>query len=168
LRQLVDPACKALSPAVNDPYTAIQAIEHLSVLFAALAARPLGPQVVHDPASATTVGVPARSFAEHLALGVGLIRRFGANEPTVVHALLRLLSTILRTCRDDPDRWTAIQDQAELLVTAAEREAMEPADLAIVYAEANALRQALATRRSAASFRTPTDTERLPATPPPT
>jgi uncharacterized membrane protein len=24
LRQLVDPACKALSPAVNDPYTAIQ------------------------------------------------------------------------------------------------------------------------------------------------
>jgi uncharacterized membrane protein len=34
LRQLVDPACKALSPAVNDPYTAIQAIEHLAVLFA--------------------------------------------------------------------------------------------------------------------------------------
>ena len=32
LRQLVDTACKALSPAVNDPYTAIQAVEHLSVL----------------------------------------------------------------------------------------------------------------------------------------
>ncbi len=130
---------------------AIQAIEHLSVLFAALAARPIGPLVVHDPASPTTVAVPTRSFAEHLALGVGLIRRFGAKEPTVVHALLRLLSTVLRTCRDEPERWTALQHQAELLVTAAEREAKEPADLASVYAEANALRQALATRRSAAS-----------------
>ena len=35
-RQLADPACKALSPAVNDPYTAIQAIDHLSVLFGTL------------------------------------------------------------------------------------------------------------------------------------
>ena len=42
LRQLVDPACKALSPAVNDPYTAVQAVEHLTVLIAALAARPRG------------------------------------------------------------------------------------------------------------------------------
>jgi uncharacterized membrane protein len=37
MRQLCDAACKALSPAINDPYTAIQASEHLSVLFAALA-----------------------------------------------------------------------------------------------------------------------------------
>jgi uncharacterized membrane protein len=44
MRQMIDPACKALSPAVNDPYTAIQAIEHLGVLLAALAARPVGPQ----------------------------------------------------------------------------------------------------------------------------
>jgi hypothetical protein len=37
MRQMCDAACKALSPAINDPYTAIQASEHLSVLFAALA-----------------------------------------------------------------------------------------------------------------------------------
>jgi uncharacterized membrane protein len=30
MRQLVDVACKALSPAVNDPYTAVQAIDHLA------------------------------------------------------------------------------------------------------------------------------------------
>src|SRR5262249_50601389 len=33
IRQLVDVACKALSPAVNDPYTAVQAVDHLSVRF---------------------------------------------------------------------------------------------------------------------------------------
>ena len=43
IRQLVDIACKALSPAVNDPYTAVQAVDHLSVIFCALAVRPLGP-----------------------------------------------------------------------------------------------------------------------------
>ena len=42
IRQLVDMACKALSPAVNDPYTAVQAVDHLSVIFCALAVRPLG------------------------------------------------------------------------------------------------------------------------------
>jgi uncharacterized membrane protein len=71
LRQLVDPACKALSQAVNDPYTAIQAIEHLSVLYAGLAGRPVGPVVVSHAATGTTVAVPARSFAEHLDWGSG-------------------------------------------------------------------------------------------------
>jgi hypothetical protein len=123
LRQLVDPACKALSPAVNDPYTAIQAVERLSVLFAALAARPLGPLgpiVAHDPTAGVTVVVLARSFTEHLALGVGLIRRYGAPEPTVIQALLRLLATVLAACTE-PDRWSAIEAQADLLVAAAER-----------------------------------------------
>ena len=45
IRQLVDVACKALSPAVNDPYTAVQAVDHLLVIFCALAGRPLGTHV---------------------------------------------------------------------------------------------------------------------------
>lgn len=49
IRQLVDMACKALSPAVNDPYTAVQMIDHLTVIFCALAVRPLGDDVAVDP-----------------------------------------------------------------------------------------------------------------------
>ena len=140
LRQLVDPACKALSPAVNDPYTAIQAIEHLSVLFAALAARPLGPIVAHDPTAGVTVAVPARSFAEHLALGVGLIRRYGAQEPTVIQALLRLLATVLdRLHRTRPlvgDRGPGRPPRRR-----GRTRGSRPADLAVVYAEADTLRR---------------------------
>jgi hypothetical protein len=33
--QLVDVSCRALSPAINDPYTAVQAIDHLTVIFCA-------------------------------------------------------------------------------------------------------------------------------------
>jgi uncharacterized membrane protein len=150
LRQLVDPACKALSPAVNDPYTAIQAIEHLSVLFAALAARPVGHLVVHDATRTITVAVPTMSFTHGLRVCVGLVRRYGAGEPSVMQVLLRMLRTVLTVCLNDPDRWATIEREAELIVTAAERETVEKADLVPVHAEADALREALASRRAGA------------------
>ncbi len=93
IRQLVDMACKALSPAVNDPYTAVQAVDHLSVIFCALAIRPLGDWVITDPGGATIV-VPGRRFGDYLATMCGLIRRrYGSAEPTLSVALLRLLGS---------------------------------------------------------------------------
>ena len=50
IRQQTDIACKALSPAVNDPYTAVQALDHLSVVYCDLAVRPLGTKVLTGPA----------------------------------------------------------------------------------------------------------------------
>jgi uncharacterized membrane protein len=147
-RQLVDTACKALSPAINDPYTAVQAIEHLSVLFGALAGRPVGDYVARDGSGAVVLQVPGRRFSQHVALGVGLIRRYGAAEPTVIEALLRLLSTCAVLSLDEPDRWAAIEEQARLLVDAAESAVREPADLASVHAEADNLALVLATRRA--------------------
>src|SRR5215468_3115928 len=102
IRQLVDVACKALSPAVNDPYTAVQAVDHLSVIFCALARRPLGVHVITDSKGSAVI-VPGRRFPEYLAVTCGLIRRYGAREPTVAHALLRLLSSCA-VATDDPER----------------------------------------------------------------
>ncbi len=147
MRQLCDAACKALSPAINDPYTAIQAIEHLTVLYAALAARPLGD--IAGRAQGCLVTIPTRSFPEHLALGVGLIRRYGAAEPTVVAALLRLLTTTLEASGPTPEHRAAITEQADLLVSAAERETAERADLALVQSGRAALEEALEERRTA-------------------
>ena len=147
MRQLCDAACKALSPAINDPYTAIQAIEHLSVLYRALAARPPADVVV--PAPQGLVMIPSRSFTEHLALGVGLIRRYGAAEPTVIVALLRLLTTALEACGHAREHRAAITEQADLLVSAAQREIAEPADLALVHSERAALDHAVKTWEAA-------------------
>lgn len=52
LRQLADIAVHALSPAVNDPTTALQALDHIQVLLTELAQRP--------SASSSTVMSPAR------------------------------------------------------------------------------------------------------------
>ena len=125
IRQLVDVACKALSPAVNDPYTAVQAVDHLSVIFCTLAGRPLGTHVARDGLGA--VIIPGRRFGEYLAVMCGLIRRYGASEPTVAHALLRLLSSCAAVAADDPEHCAAIEEQARIIVSDAEREVPQPA-----------------------------------------
>ena len=140
IRQLVDVACKALSPAVNDPYTAVQAVDHLSVIFCTLARRPLGNHVARDGGGAAVI-VPGRRFGEYLAVMCGLIRRYGAPEPTVAHALLRLLGNCAAVAADDPERCAAIEEQARIVVSDAEREVAQPADLALTHAEAKSVLQ---------------------------
>jgi uncharacterized membrane protein len=144
IRQLVDVACKALSPAVNDPYTAVQAVDHLSVIFCALARRPLGTHVARDGQG--VVIVPARRFGDYLAVMCGLIRRYGASEPTVSNALLRLLGNCAAVCWDDPARRAAIEEQARIIIADADREVAQPADLGLVHAEAESVLQAVARR----------------------
>jgi uncharacterized membrane protein len=146
-RQLADPACKALSPAVNDPYTAVQAIDHLAVLFGALAARPVGDYVGRDAGGTVRLIVPGRRFAEILGITIGLIRRYAAAEPNVVQALLRLLATCATLAIEDPQRWADIEKQARLLVADAERAVAQPEDLVIVHAQAENVAQVLSARR---------------------
>jgi uncharacterized membrane protein len=145
IRQLVDIACKAMSPAINDPYTAVQAIDRLSVLFCALAVQRLGTHVTQGSTGARVI-VPGRHFADYLATMAGLIRRYGAGEPTVAAALLRLLANCAVVGDPDPDRLAAIEEQARLVVEDAERRVAQSADLARVYEEAQAVRTAVAGR----------------------
>ncbi len=141
IRQLVDVACKALSPAVNDPYTAVQAVDHLSVIFCALAARPLGDDVARDEAGHAVVTVPGRRFGDYLGNMCGLIRRYGAPEPTVAVALLRLLTDCLSFIGQDATRAANIEQQADLILADAERAVEQPADLRQVRAAAALLGQ---------------------------
>lgn len=148
IRQLVDVACKALSPAVNDPYTAIQAVDHMAVIFAAMAARPLGPRVAR--AGDSVVVVPSRRFGEYLATMCGLVRRYGAAEPTVSLALLRLLDTCATVARTDWTRLHDIADQARLIADDAERAVHQPADAEPVRLAEQALLRRIDTYRATA------------------
>ena len=142
IRQLVDMACKALSPAVNDPYTAVQAVDHLSVIFCALAVRPLGDYVAGDPDGPGVVIVPGRRFGDYLGTMCGLIRRYGSAEPTLVMALLRLLDNCAAVLpADDPERWAAVGAQTDLILDDATRNTGQPADLAPVTAAARSLQR---------------------------
>jgi uncharacterized membrane protein len=142
IRQLVDCACKALSPAVNDPYTAVQAVDHLSVIFCALTRRPLGHHVARHSSGAAVI-VPGRRFPEYLAVMCGLIRRYGAAEPTVADALLRLLLTCAEVAGNDPEIAAAVGEQTRIIMADAEREVRQPADLSSAQARAESVFQAV-------------------------
>jgi uncharacterized membrane protein len=75
-----------LSPAINDPYTGIQAVHHLSVLLCMLAGRRLGDRLHRDAQGTLRVAVPLLQFADYLRLGTAQLRRSGAKEPAVTPA----------------------------------------------------------------------------------
>lgn len=141
LRQLVDVAVKALSPGVNDPTTAIHAINHLASIMAVLAQRDLGPIVERDDGGATRVVVPTNDLADHVASTAGQIRRYGSAEPTVMVALLGMLREVGRS-RGATGR-EALRDEGRRLVAAAERDTVEPHDLVVVRAAAAAMEEVL-------------------------
>ena len=99
VRQLADIAVKALSPAINDPYTAIQAIEHLSA-----SSSPRWPgdgwatSSCRDASGVRRVVIPGRDLAYYLDLATGQIRRYGCAEPRVDRALLRVLENTGAFC----------------------------------------------------------------------
>lgn len=144
IRQLADIACKALSPAVNDPYTAVQAIDHLAVVLAELARRTLGTQVHRDPSGPGVVVLAASRFETFLSVPCGLIRRYGAGEPTVSLALLRLLATCGAALDETSARWTVIEGEASLILADAERKVGQPADLVLIRDKAGSLRRTAA------------------------
>jgi uncharacterized membrane protein len=150
IRQLVDVAVKALSPAVNDPYTAVQAIHHMTVIFGEMASRPLGPRVARDPVGPAVVVVPSRVFGQYLAKMCGLVRRYGSSEPNVMTALLRLMDHCARIARTDRDRLDAISEQARLVLEDGLRDIAQRADAAQVTDEEARLQQAIAGFRAQA------------------
>ena len=71
IRQLVDIACKALSPAINDPYTAVQATDRLSVVLVDLAHRETGDRLVYDDEGRLLVAATLPAFDTYLDLACG-------------------------------------------------------------------------------------------------
>ncbi|POX92037.1 DUF2254 domain-containing protein [Mycobacterium kansasii] len=135
LRQLVDIALRALSPAINDPYTAIQVVHHLSAVESVLAARALPDDVRRDGAGELLVWLPYPGFAAYLQVGCGQVRRYGMHEPLVLAALLQLLSAVAQNCVD-PSRRAAVRTQIALVARAAQRELADEADRALVVSAA--------------------------------
>lgn len=126
VRQLADVASKALSPAVNDPYTAVQAVDHLSVVLAALAGHRLGPIRLADPSGTERLHIPARDFDYLFDLALGQVRRYGASEPRVVRALLRVCRDIAWFC--DGARLQVVRHFVEVLLDDVTRVVPQGAD----------------------------------------
>jgi uncharacterized membrane protein len=130
LRQLTDIAVKALSPSVNDPSTARQAVEHLATVLVELADHPLGADLVEDADGQVRAAVPRPTFAAHLRLSTTPIRRYGVEEPDVLVALASLLADVAEHVADHADRAAVVAGELDLLEACPVEDPHEAADLA--------------------------------------
>jgi uncharacterized membrane protein len=87
LRMLVDIAIRGLSPAINDPTTAVQALDRIETLLVELAGRHPGPSILVDEDGRPRARVVAPTWSAYVELGLMEIRRYGADSPQVVRRL---------------------------------------------------------------------------------
>ncbi len=91
VRILVDVANLSLSPAVNDPTTAVQVLDHLAETLRMIADSKLPDESGSIADDAVGVRVPVRRWEDFLELGVTEIREYGASSLQVVRRLRALL-----------------------------------------------------------------------------
>ena len=103
IRMLVDIAIRALSPAVNDPTTAVQSLDRIEGMLVELAPRHPGPSFVVDAGGTPRAIVPAPRWADYVELGLVEIRRYGGDSPQIVRRLTALYDR-LGEVADDGER----------------------------------------------------------------
>ncbi len=115
-RQLVDVAARALSPAVNDPTTAVQSVDRINDLLAIIGPRPDPTGLRVDSNGAVRVKTKLRSFEALLTLSLTEVVRYGADAPQVVRRLVALLDELEETL--PAERRAAIASQRTFLSAA--------------------------------------------------
>jgi len=104
IRLLVDIAIRALSPAVNDPTTAVQALDQIEDLLRRLGCRQLETGYARDAAGKIRVTFPVPTWQDYLALAFDEIRQFGANSIQVNRRLRAALVGLSDTIAVDERR----------------------------------------------------------------
>jgi uncharacterized membrane protein len=87
IRLLVDIAIRALSPAINDPTTAVQAIDQIEDLLRRLGRRDLDAGYARDANGALRLVFPMPTWEDYLTLAFDEIRQYGAGSVQVMRRL---------------------------------------------------------------------------------
>jgi uncharacterized membrane protein len=125
VRQLVDIAIRALSPAINDPTTAVQALDRLHGLLRSVAGRPDPSGVYVDGQGAVRLLVPVAGWDRLVELAFTEIALFGAVSPQITRKLMAVYDD-LEGCVV-PARAAAIETQRAWLRDEVVRGATLPA-----------------------------------------
>ena len=130
LRLLVDTAIMALSPAVNDPTTAVQAIDQIQDLLCRLGGRVLEAGFVKDAQGDLRLIFPMPTWEEYLSLAFDEIRLYGANTLQVLRRMRAALNDLVDSLAD-PKRVGAVQKYLEHLNAMIERSDLDAFDKAL-------------------------------------
>jgi len=91
IRLLVDIAIRALSPAINDPTTAVQALDQIEDLLRRLGRHELDAGQVADARGIPRLVFPVPTWEDYLAVSFDEIRQYGVTSVQVVRRLRSVL-----------------------------------------------------------------------------
>jgi uncharacterized membrane protein len=114
IRIMVDIANRALSPAVNDPTTAVQVLDHIGEVLGLIGTTDLEKRT--KPASADTpaaIVMVTRRWEDFVTLGLTEICQYGATSVQVMRRLRALLEELLETVR--PEHRAAVEEELRRL-----------------------------------------------------
>ena len=97
IRLLVDVAIKALSPAINDPTTAVQTIDQIEDLLRRRGGSQLSSGVIKDADGIVRLALPMPSWDDYLTLAFDEIRIYGV--ATSVQVMRRMRSALVSLAR---------------------------------------------------------------------
>lgn len=97
LQKLVEIALRAISPAINDPYTAINSINHLAKILSLLGKKHLATPFYYDRHRQLRVIFEKPSFDDYLYECFYQIRHYGREDVSVMTSILKALSFIAQT-----------------------------------------------------------------------
>lgn len=149
MRQLVDVAIKALSPAVNETTTGIMCVNWLGVILRRIAGRPFRSRIlIHEGRVRVLTGEPG--FGDYLSLGMDQVRLSAVDNPTILHRQLEVLVLLAEAPRAQRYRQPLLA-QMQAIVALAESSVAWPPDRESIHDRAARLRQLLGVNEAAGS-----------------
>ncbi len=129
VRQLADVALKALSPGVNDPTTAQDALFHLGTVVQALLVRNAPSRRLVGPGDCVLLLPEAVTHDDIVGLAFDEVRIASAGQPTVQIYLLEILHLLSVSIPDDrDDAREALARQADLVLEISEQTELPDGD----------------------------------------
>ncbi len=115
IHQLVEVAIRALSPGINDPYTAIACIDQLGSALNFLAKRQFPSSRCFDDQDKLRLQMKPLTYKGMLNTSFDQIRQYGSSSVAVTIRLLETLTILTRQTRH-PDQRSAIHRQANMIL----------------------------------------------------
>ncbi len=116
IQQLVEIAAHALSPGINEPFTALTCIDWLGTSLRGVAERDLPSPLRRDEAGQLRVIVEMLDFGQIARASFDQIRIYGASNPDIMLNLLRIIAEIAPVLHRSNDR-DALIEHAHLIGT---------------------------------------------------
>lgn len=142
VRQMVEIAVRALSPSLNDPFTAMTCVDQLGARLLRLARCRFPDAYRYDDRGRLRVVTDPNSFPGVMDAAFDQLRQNAGRAPAVLLRILETLATLAGHARDAPVR-ESIRHHAIMLHRAAHAEVREPWDLRDVDERFDAVVQAL-------------------------